>query len=314
MKKVLVYTSKGPGNNQTFETSATTFAELQEDLGSHGVIFKGMKVVVGLSRVTLESPHAILPDEDFTLFLMPVKTKSGKKPTESEINSMSFKELRDEMKEIFKTNPKAKKEFFIDGSKNWTQLSLKKIKELLTKWYYGDNKKTEKKAEVSEEAKKEINKVVQSVKKKKSIAKKDAKPEKVEEKVEEKTEEKIEEPVKTEEKETPKTEEKVSEDTEQKTKEQVLTFVLNIDKEELTEEELKDYNDIVDLIHALNNKVNERKAEEERIAEEKRKAAEKKRLEAEAKAKEAKKLEERAKKLKDEAAQLSKEFPDVYNI
>lgn len=76
MKQVTVYSTQGQ-NKQVVNTSAGTWGELQSILGAHGVSYSGMKVVVGESQVTLESNAAVLPEGDFTLFLLPQKVKSG---------------------------------------------------------------------------------------------------------------------------------------------------------------------------------------------------------------------------------------------
>jgi hypothetical protein len=78
MKKVIIYSTGGqPG--QVIETNAGTWAELQRELTTAGVRFSGMKAVIGENRNTLESAQAILPTSGFSLFLMPIKTKSGVK-------------------------------------------------------------------------------------------------------------------------------------------------------------------------------------------------------------------------------------------
>lgn len=76
MKQVTVY-STAVSSSRTIETSAATWGELQSLLGEQGISYSGMKAVVGESQVTLESNAAILPDSNFTLFLLPQKVKSG---------------------------------------------------------------------------------------------------------------------------------------------------------------------------------------------------------------------------------------------
>lgn len=76
MKKVTVYSSN-LGNGKTIETSATTFGALQTDLKSDGIYTDNMRAVIGETKVTLEHPDAALPEGDFKIFLLPIKTKSG---------------------------------------------------------------------------------------------------------------------------------------------------------------------------------------------------------------------------------------------
>jgi hypothetical protein len=73
---VTVFSTVG-NNEKTIETSATTWKELKAELANQGVNVSGMKVVIGESQLTLESPDAALPTEEFTLFLLPEKVKSG---------------------------------------------------------------------------------------------------------------------------------------------------------------------------------------------------------------------------------------------
>lgn len=73
---VTVYNTVGQ-NKKEVRSSATTWGELQDDLNAAGVSHRGMSVVVGETQNTLESSQAVLPEGDFTLFLMPQKVKSG---------------------------------------------------------------------------------------------------------------------------------------------------------------------------------------------------------------------------------------------
>lgn len=75
-RKLTIFNTIG-NNKQVINTNATTWEGLQNELSQNGVNYSGMRAVVGESQVTLESSQAILPQEDFTLFLMPQKVKSG---------------------------------------------------------------------------------------------------------------------------------------------------------------------------------------------------------------------------------------------
>lgn len=76
MKQVTVYSTAGQ-NKRVIETTAATWGELQNLLADQGVSYSGMKAVVGETQVTLESNAAMVPDSNFTLFLLPQKVKSG---------------------------------------------------------------------------------------------------------------------------------------------------------------------------------------------------------------------------------------------
>lgn len=290
-KTVLVYTTTGQGNNKTFESVSETFGDLKRELSANGITHDNMKAVVGESRVTLESDLAQLPTTNFTLFLMPKKTKAG--VTATEIDKMDFKQLREEMKKIFAENPSAKSHF-IDGSKNWTQLSLDKIKELLKSWI-GKSPKSSK--EVAKETEKQsvkeaVGEVVDSLKKAKE------------------TEEAEEKTVKD-----------VIKETKKSSDEEIITLfhlTSDVKPSELTSDEVDQFNTIVELLNKLTVAILERKAKEAAELEEKKRKDAELKAAAENKAKEAKEKEEFAKKQKDDlrnqAKELAKEFKDVANF
>lgn len=130
-KKVTVFSTLGK-NAQEFQTSATTWGELQKNLKEMSISFSGMKAVIGENKHTLESENALLPFNeledktkvytDFTLYLMPVKTKSG----------YDRKEMFSLIKE-FVGKDAAKKALFTVNGKNMTQLSTPVLEQLVTK-------------------------------------------------------------------------------------------------------------------------------------------------------------------------------------
>ena len=77
MKKVTVYSTVGKKATILENLEATTWGELKSALREMDIKYSGMKAVIGETRNTLESDRATLPEKDFSLFLMPVKTKSG---------------------------------------------------------------------------------------------------------------------------------------------------------------------------------------------------------------------------------------------
>lgn len=124
-KKVTVFSTLGK-NAQEFTTGATTWGELQSNLKEMSIQYSGMKAVIGENKHTLESDKALLPTEQFTLYLMPVKTKSG----------ADRKALMQSIKEFVVANPLQKANFIIDG-KNMTQLPTAKLEELVAKFIGG---------------------------------------------------------------------------------------------------------------------------------------------------------------------------------
>jgi len=75
MRKVTVVSTATGGKNEVL-SSATTWGALKPQLSEF--MTGEMKVTVRETRNDLSNADAILPEGDFTLFLFPVKVKSGK--------------------------------------------------------------------------------------------------------------------------------------------------------------------------------------------------------------------------------------------
>ena len=74
-RKIKIYTTAGmPG---TIETNVSTLRELKPLLRQREINIDGMKMLVGETKNELSVDEAVLPTEDFNLYLMPAKTKSG---------------------------------------------------------------------------------------------------------------------------------------------------------------------------------------------------------------------------------------------
>lgn len=90
MITVTVYNTAGASKKEV-QTNATTWQELQVDLTKAGVTYEGMKAILGGSHLTLESGTAVLPTEDFKLFLSATKVKSG-------VSTLSYPDAKDAVK------------------------------------------------------------------------------------------------------------------------------------------------------------------------------------------------------------------------
>jgi len=90
MTTVTVYNTAGASKKEV-QTNATTWQELQVDLTKAGVTYEGMKAILGGSHLTLESGTAVLPTEDFKLFLSATKVKSG-------VSTLSYLDAKDAVK------------------------------------------------------------------------------------------------------------------------------------------------------------------------------------------------------------------------
>lgn len=87
-RKIKIYTTAGmPG---TIETNVSTLGELKPLLRQREVNYDGMKMLVGETKNELSVDEAVLPTEDFKLYLMPAKTKSG----------VDFDEMEDSVNKI----------------------------------------------------------------------------------------------------------------------------------------------------------------------------------------------------------------------
>lgn len=73
---VTVYSTVGNNKNDV-KTNASDWGGLKRDLSEAGISFNNMNVVVGETQVSLVSNEAQLPNDNFTIFLLPVKVKSG---------------------------------------------------------------------------------------------------------------------------------------------------------------------------------------------------------------------------------------------
>jgi hypothetical protein len=124
MRVVTVFSTIGK-NGETIETNANLWSELKNQLLRLQSPIKtdGMKVIHGETKATFEHPDAVLPEGDFTLFLMPVKTKSG---------AMDRKDLFEKIKAFVGTDATRKALFTVDG-KNMTQLKTDFLEELYHK-------------------------------------------------------------------------------------------------------------------------------------------------------------------------------------
>lgn len=73
---------------KVLNSTAETWADLQNELRNEGVSYSGMKAISSINKTTLEHPDAILPGGDFTLYLTPMRTKSGEDSISSKIGDI----------------------------------------------------------------------------------------------------------------------------------------------------------------------------------------------------------------------------------
>lgn len=100
MRKIKIFTTTGiPG---VIETDVTTFEGLKPLLLEQNINLESTKVLVGETKLELSENEAILPDGDFKLFIVPVKTKSGWDENEEEDTFIqdTLGEIREDVKQI----------------------------------------------------------------------------------------------------------------------------------------------------------------------------------------------------------------------
>lgn len=77
MRKVTVLSTNGEGRKEV-TTDVTTWGALKPLIQEQGLTVNNMKATVRSTKNTLESNDSVLPNEDFVIFLTPMKVKSGK--------------------------------------------------------------------------------------------------------------------------------------------------------------------------------------------------------------------------------------------
>lgn len=128
-REITVVATKG-GRIEKIETNVSTWGELRE-LIQDKYDLQNLKAVENINKTTLEHIDAVLPEDNFRLFLRPSKTKSG--ASSPDFSSMSFAE----MKEFIKANEDAKaylNETAKLSGRNWTQLKTEERREALIEW------------------------------------------------------------------------------------------------------------------------------------------------------------------------------------
>jgi hypothetical protein len=111
---------------KTIETSVTKWGELKEVLNGQGVETHNLKAINGETEVTYDSPDAILPDNDFTLFLIPEKVKSG-------ADDSLYWRYRAQIAEIISQEGAEARDHFNEG-RPYTNKSTEDLGILLEEW------------------------------------------------------------------------------------------------------------------------------------------------------------------------------------
>lgn len=159
---VTIVTTRGEKRKIQFE--GTKWSELKSLLTSGGTDIEGqsfprynldnMKPVESFRRATLEHPDAVIPEQDFNLFLMPYKSKAG---------SMSRSEVYGEIKKHVDKDGDSARNHFSKNGKNYTQIATTDLIDMLESYKPGT------KAKVSDRQARAVGDVVDSVKTSKGV-------------------------------------------------------------------------------------------------------------------------------------------------
>jgi hypothetical protein len=132
---ITIYSTKGGMKEIT--TTATTWGELKPQVEKAGYDLRNLAATCGNTRNSLDRDDAILQTGDYTIFLRPVKTKSGATlkadAKRSDVNAV-VKEMTEKHGEDFRTH--------INSKGNWTRVTTPEIVELVNS-YKPSGKKTD---------------------------------------------------------------------------------------------------------------------------------------------------------------------------
>lgn len=113
------------GGRKRITTNAATWGEIKAEVeGDYDL--SNLQATENKTMTTLTHPEAMLPEGDFTIFLRPVKTKSG-----LDVEGLGFRELR-----ALVSDDAVKNYLNNYSNKNWTQLSTTELKEALASYTY----------------------------------------------------------------------------------------------------------------------------------------------------------------------------------
>ncbi|HEY4062302.1 MAG TPA: hypothetical protein VGM30_10400 [Puia sp.] len=114
-------------NKRVLESAAAIKGDLVSEMSSQGISVKNMRMIVGGSKVTLDSSLAVLPVEDFYLFLYPVKVDSGNWPDTDDDNGDDGNGDEQGTAENFNYEEDDVEEFQFDNSKEEMRVRLNLI-------------------------------------------------------------------------------------------------------------------------------------------------------------------------------------------
>ena len=139
---ITVFSTKGKQKTK-IETDVTTWGELRPLVEAEGYDVESLHATENVRRTNLANAESILPEEAFTLFLRPKKTKSG------------CRELRGMVTD---NNIKGHLKAYKPGKSNWTQLSTEDLRAGLIAFYCTGEEDAS--ADIQEESAPETNQAI----------------------------------------------------------------------------------------------------------------------------------------------------------
>lgn len=126
MRTITVYSTKNT-TVKRYETETTSWEEFRNMLIDDGYDLHNLQATENVNRTTLLNLDAVLPNQDFVLFLRPVETKQGATMTRSEI----YAKLNEDpdLKEFVKDSVSAD---------NYTHASSDELENLINEYYSDD--------------------------------------------------------------------------------------------------------------------------------------------------------------------------------
>lgn len=94
-RKIKIWSTEGE-NGRIIETDLATWGELKELLMTEGYNIPALHATESITRTDLVNDMAVLPSQNFNLFLRPKETKSGSS-NKAVVQALSYKELRQQV-------------------------------------------------------------------------------------------------------------------------------------------------------------------------------------------------------------------------
>jgi hypothetical protein len=125
MREIRIFSTKV---KKKLQSDVSSWGELKTLLNVNDIRYTGMNAALSGSKVSLQHNDAILPTENFVLYLMPNKVKSG-----INIDAFSYMDLRVSIQEIIESTGDTAKNFF-NTNKNYTRKTTEELRQLLKDW------------------------------------------------------------------------------------------------------------------------------------------------------------------------------------